>query len=84
MLCLAGISGRDGCILSATRAASCLLVIDGCPADCARRTLEAAGLTKLQHLRATELMGAERDTIAVQPTIDRLVRLSEDLLWKAS
>jgi uncharacterized metal-binding protein len=67
-------------MLSAARAASRLLVLDGCPMDCARRTLEGVGLSKFHHLRATELMGEERETIPVEPALERLVKEGQALL----
>ena len=44
MFCLAGIGGRVEGILQTTEDANSLLVIDGCPVDCARKTLEEAGI----------------------------------------
>ena len=59
MFCLAGIGGRVSGIMETTRAASAILAIDGCPLDCARKTLEEAGLTRFEHLRLSE-MGMEK------------------------
>ncbi len=59
MFCLAGIGGRVSGIMETTRAASAVLAIDGCPLDCARKTLEEAGFAEFQHLRLSE-MGMEK------------------------
>ena len=59
MFCLAGIGGRVSGIMETTRAASAVLAIDGCPLDCARKTLEEAGFTRFEHLRLSD-MGMEK------------------------
>jgi uncharacterized metal-binding protein len=55
MYCLAGIGGRVSGIMETTKAVDMVLVIDGCPQDCARKTLEHAGFAKFQHLRLSDL-----------------------------
>lgn len=55
MSCLAGIGGRVKSLMTKGENASEILVIDGCPLNCARKTLELAGLTKFQHLGLNEL-----------------------------
>lgn len=55
MYCLAGIGGRVEGIMANTRAAARVLVIDGCPQECARKTMELAGFKDFQHLKLAEL-----------------------------
>ena len=55
MFCLAGIGGRVSGIVATTQAAAAILAIDGCPLDCARKTLEAAGFTQFLYLRLSDL-----------------------------
>ena len=55
MYCLAGIGGRVEGILANTKAAGRVLVIDGCPQECARKTMELAGFKNFQHLKLAEL-----------------------------
>ncbi len=55
MYCLAGIGGRVSCIVDTTKSVETVLVIDGCPQDCARKTLEEAGMTGFRHLRLSDL-----------------------------
>jgi uncharacterized metal-binding protein len=50
MYCLAGVGGRVSGIMATTEAAAAILAIDGCPLDCARRTLEEAGFREFEHL----------------------------------
>jgi|ERR1017187_8883552 uncharacterized metal-binding protein len=50
MSCLAGIGGRVKSLLSTAESAQRILVVDGCPLNCARKTLELAGFSKFDHL----------------------------------
>ena len=50
MSCLAGIGGRiKGLVLKAEQAER-ILVVDGCPLNCAAHTLKLAGFNKFDHL----------------------------------
>jgi uncharacterized metal-binding protein len=55
MFCLAGIGGRVSGIIKSTEAAASILAIDGCALDCAKKSLEEAGITRFNHLRLTNL-----------------------------
>lgn len=55
MFCLAGLGGKVEAILNSTRKAERILVIDGCPQQCARKTLEQAGIAKFQSLELSTL-----------------------------
>lgn len=55
MSCLAGIGGRVSGLMANAAAAPALLAIDGCPQDCAKKTLELAGFTNVKHVRVTDL-----------------------------
>ncbi|MEW6156389.1 MAG: putative zinc-binding protein [Verrucomicrobiota bacterium] len=55
MSCIAGIGGGVKSILADAAAARQVLVIDGCPFHCARRTMLAAGLSGFRHLALPEL-----------------------------
>ena len=50
MFCLAGIGGRVSGIMKTTEAAGKILAIDGCPLNCAKKTLEEAGFKDFVHL----------------------------------
>ena len=54
MFCLAGIGGRISGIMKTTEAAGKILAIDGCPLDCARKSLEQAGFANVSHIRLTD------------------------------
>jgi uncharacterized metal-binding protein len=59
MYCLAGVGGRVEDMLSNVTAAAAILAIDGCKANCARRTLELAGFKDFKHIRLND-MGMEK------------------------
>ena len=50
MYCLAGIGGRVSGILASTESAGRILAIDGCPLNCAKKSLELAGFSGFAHL----------------------------------
>jgi uncharacterized metal-binding protein len=55
MFCLAGIGGRVSGIVKTTEAAATVVAIDGCPLNCARKTLEEAGFTDFTHVQLADL-----------------------------
>jgi uncharacterized metal-binding protein len=55
MFCLAGVGGRVPGIMKTTEAADKILVIDGCPLNCAKHCLEQAGFKKYEHLQLADL-----------------------------
>jgi uncharacterized metal-binding protein len=55
MFCLAGIGGRVSGIMATTEAAEAILAIDGCPLDCAKKTLLNAGFQKFEYIRLSDL-----------------------------
>ncbi len=71
MYCLAGIGGRVNTIIETTRDAAKILVIDGCPQECARKTMEQAGFTGFQHLKLASL-GLHKGS---SPATDENIRL---------
>jgi len=55
MFCLAGVGGRVEPIMKKTASASRILVIDGCPLDCAKHCLQQAGVSDVEQVRVTDL-----------------------------
>jgi len=55
MSCLAGIGGRVKSLVSKAESAERILVVDGCPLNCARKTLELAGFQKFEHLELQKI-----------------------------
>jgi uncharacterized metal-binding protein len=74
MYCLAGIGGQVSGIVESTKVAAKILAIDGCPQDCAKKTLELAGFTSLEHLRVTDI-GLEKGKSPV--TLESITKVTE-------
>lgn len=55
MSCLAGIGGNIPTMVLTANAASRVLVIDGCPLSCGKKTLKNAGIEDIRHLIVTDL-----------------------------
>ncbi len=55
MHCLAGLGGDVKNIVETTRSADRILLIDGCPVDCAKKTLDRLGIGTYAFVRATDL-----------------------------
>ena len=55
MSCLAGVGGRVKHLVAVAEKAGRVLVIDGCPINCARKTLELAGVQRVEHLELHKL-----------------------------
>ncbi len=73
MFCLAGIGGRVSGILASTQSAQAILAIDGCPLDCARKTLEEAGFAEFEHMRLTDLGMEKGKTPATDEAVAKVV-----------
>jgi uncharacterized metal-binding protein len=80
MSCLAGIGGRVSGLMANAAAAPALLAIDGCPHDCAKKTLELAGFTHVRHLRVTDLGFKKGQTPAGDEAVAAVVRQAKTLL----
>ncbi|MBN1424362.1 putative zinc-binding protein [Candidatus Fermentibacteria bacterium] len=70
MYCLAGVGGRVSGIVKSTEAADRVIMIDGCPLDCGRRTLEEASIRGFTHLRVTDLGFTKGDSPPTSDTIE--------------
>jgi uncharacterized metal-binding protein len=62
------------------RASPALLAIDGCPLDCAKKTLELAGFANVKHVRVTDLGFKKGKTPATIEAITAVVRQAKTLL----
>lgn len=68
MYCLAGIGEPVDAIRANTRGAARVLVIDGCPQECARKTMELAGFEAFQHLKLAA-MGFKKGETPLTPAL---------------
>ena len=74
MYCLAGIGGRVSGILKTTEEAEKILAIDGCPLDCTKLSLEAAGFAEFEHLKVTDLGLEKGKSPATDENIDTVIQ----------
>ncbi|MBW7866115.1 MAG: putative zinc-binding protein [Candidatus Hydrogenedentes bacterium] len=80
MYCLAGVGGGVEGILANTRAAAKIVALDGCALDCARNTLEKAGMENVAHLRISDAGFAKGASPATEENLNRLLELARPLL----
>ena len=74
MYCLAGIGARVSGIMATTASAAKILAIDGCPVNCARKTLELAGFKQIEHLSLSDI-GLEKGRSPV--TSENVAKVSQ-------
>jgi len=55
MSCLAGIAGCVWPLMRVAERAPRILIIDGCPLNCARHALREAGFSHIEHLQLNDL-----------------------------
>ncbi len=80
MFCLAGIGGRVSGIVKTTEAAEKILVIDGCPLNCARKSLEEAGITTFAHLSLGDVGFKKGETTPDAQAISTVAQAATELL----
>lgn len=75
MSCLAGVGANISGFIASARGADRLLVIDGCPADCALKTLTEKGVTEnIEHIRVTDLGFVKGKSPANLESVERVVK----------
>ncbi len=80
MSCITGIGGDVSRFVEAAKAASVVLLIDGCPEDCARLALEKAGVVEnVRHIRVTDLDKKEGNGKVVVP-VGKVVEKAKEKL----
>ena len=84
MYCLAGVGGRVDAIMANVQMASGVLVIDGCPQECARKTMEMAGFSEFQHLRLWEMGYKKGESPVTAETIRAVADRGASLLTTAT
>lgn len=80
MFCLAGIGGKVSGIVKTTEAAERILVIDGCPLSCARKTLEEANINNFVHLQIAEMGFAKGQTRVNDETIGAVCKKAAEMI----
>ena len=80
MSCLEGIGGRVKNLMTTAEKAKRILVVDGCPLNCARRTLELAGFNKFDHLELHKIGIRKGSTPVTDERIAAGVAAAKDIL----
>ena len=81
MSCLAGIGGRVKPLMIKAQKAERIVVIDGCPLNCARHTLLGAGFENFQHIALHQLGHRKGDCPVTQERVEAATAaVSENLL----
>lgn len=80
MFCLAGVGGRVSAIMATTEAAGKVLAIDGCPLNCARKTLEQGGFTAFVHHQLADLGLEKGKSPATDESVAKAVARARELL----
>ncbi len=78
MSCLAGIGGNVSGIVKSAEAATSILAIDGCPLECAKKSLEAAGIARFNYLKLSDLNFEKGSTDVTEETVDKVVNLAKN------
>lgn len=74
MFCLAGIGGQVSGIVKSTEAADMIVAIDGCPLNCASKTLENAGFSQFEQVQLDDLGLIKGSAPASRENIDTVVK----------
>lgn len=80
MYCLSGLGAELGNFIDYSKTASKILVLDGCPVDCAKKILEKVGLNEFEFIRITDLGYAKGKTEITKETIDAVSLQASELL----
>lgn len=80
MYCLSGLGGGVPSIAQNTRAADKILAIDGCPLNCASKTLEAAGFSNFLKLRLADVGMHKGVAPATDATVTTIIEKAKTLL----
>ena len=80
MYCMAGIGARIEAIVKTTKAAGAILAIDGCPLNCASRSLAAAGFDDFKSVALAELGMDKGLCPATDEAVDKVTEQAKILL----
>lgn len=80
MSCLAGIGGRVKSLVATAEKAERILVVDGCPLNCAAHTLKLAGFSNFDHLELHKLGIRKGSTPVTDERIASSVAAAKNIL----
>lgn len=78
MSCLSGIGGNVSGIVKSAEAATSILAIDGCPLECARKSLESAGISQFNYLKLSDLAFEKGGTEVNEDAINKVTSLAKN------
>ncbi len=84
MSCLAGIGARDGDMMFNAEYATRVLLMDGCPKACSRRTFENAKLHRFVHFDMSEVGLLKGQSPVTEENIRRVVTKAAAMLTHTS
>jgi len=84
MACLAGIGGGVSGMIESAKAASKVLVIDGCPVDCGKKSMEKAGVSNFDYIRVTDLGLIKGKSPVNDKNIETVAQKGREVLTKKS
>ncbi|MDA3797530.1 MAG: putative zinc-binding protein [Kiritimatiellae bacterium] len=80
IFCLVGVGGRVDSIMKITASADDILVLDGCPLNCAKNCLEQAGFVDFKHLLLNDIGLEKGQTPISDENINFVAQAGKDLL----
>ena len=80
MSCLAGIGGNISGIVMSTKGAGRVLVIDGCPLYCAKKTMERAGINPFMHICLSDLGLKKGESPLNEHNLQKVLDKAEEML----
>jgi uncharacterized metal-binding protein len=84
MYCLAGVGGQLPSMVKTAKAADPLLVIDGCPQNCAAQCAKNAGIETFRHLKLADLGFEKGKAPATDEAIAKVADEAQRLLAGAA
>jgi uncharacterized metal-binding protein len=80
MYCLTGIGAELTNFIDYTKTATKIITIDGCPFDCAKKTLEKVGISSFECIRVTDFGLTKGKTDITDQTIETIAVQGRGLL----
>jgi uncharacterized metal-binding protein len=73
LYCVAALGAHIESYIDKARQASEIVVLDGCPMDCARKLLEHAGFSSFNHIRVTDSGMEKGKSPSTKDNIDKFI-----------
>lgn len=84
LYCLAGIGAGLNNFIDQTKGASKVLVIDGCPVDCAKKLMEKNGIQNFEYVRVTDSGLEKGKSPATDENIEKIAMIGRSALVKSN